>query len=95
MLFGFPLAVMSDDAASLKGDVDALLSAGGVKRLFSIPYLPRTNGKSEAAVQIIANGITKLAMDPQHRKNGQKGRISPPQPTTKSSVRPLGARPSN
>ncbi len=64
MLFGFPLAVMSDNAASLKGDVDALLSAGGVKRLFSIPYLPRTNGKAEAAVKIIANGIAKLAMDP-------------------------------
>lgn len=63
MLFGFPQAIMSDNASMLKGEVDTLLTAGGVKRLFSIPYLPHTNGKVEAAVKIFSNGIAKLAGD--------------------------------
>ena len=60
--FGIPETVVSDNAACFTGEeFQAFMTSNGIKHITSAPHHPASNGLAERAVQIVKNGLKKVA----------------------------------
>ena len=65
-LFGFPLAIQTDNGPQFRGPFKSFCERLGIEHITSSPYNPSSNGLAEAAVKSAKSLLQKAKGDPDH-----------------------------